>query len=81
MFFCFMKGIGIIGNYTSTKSLKAFKSLIQCGIIKNDIMKTFTLVGHFNTRDIYEYYLQYFRNDADLQYSNQASNKQFLCTT
>jgi hypothetical protein len=72
--------IGIIGNYTSTKSLKAFKSLIECGIIKNDIMKNFTLVGHSNSRDMYEYYLQYFRNDTDLQYSNQASNEQFLCT-
>ncbi|CAF1097769.1 unnamed protein product [Rotaria sp. Silwood1] len=73
-------GIVIIGNYTSTKSLKAFKSLIQCGIMKNAIMNNFTLVGHFNSRKIYEYYLQYFKSDTDLQYSNQASKKQFICT-
>ncbi|CAF1385100.1 unnamed protein product, partial [Rotaria sordida] len=73
-------GIGIIGNNTSIKSVKAFKSLIQCGIKKGDIMTNFTLVGHLNSRSIYEYYLQYFRNDTDLQYSNQVSNEQFWCT-
>ncbi|CAF3929078.1 unnamed protein product [Rotaria sordida] len=72
-------GIGIIGNYTSIKSLKAFKLLIQCGITKNDIMENFMLVGHRNSRKIYEYYLEYFRNDTDLQYSNQASKEQFWC--
>ncbi|CAF4120621.1 unnamed protein product, partial [Rotaria sordida] len=72
-------GICIIGNYTSIRSLKTFKSLIQCGIMKNDIMRNFTLVGHFNSTKIYEYYLEYFRNDTDLQYSNQASKKQFTC--
>ncbi|CAF3762593.1 unnamed protein product [Rotaria sordida] len=72
-------GIWIIGNYTDIKSLKAFKSLIQCGIMKNYIMKSFTLVGHFNSKNIYEYYLDYFKNDNDLQYSNQASKEQFWC--
>ncbi|CAF4037596.1 unnamed protein product [Rotaria sp. Silwood2] len=73
-------GILIIGNYASTKSLMVFKSLIQCGIMNNDVMNNFTLVGHFNSREIYEYYLQYFKSDTDLQYSNQASKKQFNCT-
>ncbi|CAF0932752.1 unnamed protein product [Didymodactylos carnosus] len=69
-------GIGVMGNYTDIKSLNAFKSLIQCGIIKNDIIENFTLVGHKHTTDIYEYYLKYFRNVTDLQYSNQASSTQ-----
>ncbi|CAF1142627.1 unnamed protein product [Rotaria sordida] len=72
-------GIWIIGNYADIKSLKAFKSLIQCGIMKNYIMKSFTLVGHFNSENIYKYYLEYFKNDNDLQYSNQASKEQFWC--
>ncbi|CAF4371419.1 unnamed protein product, partial [Didymodactylos carnosus] len=63
--------IGIIGNYTNIKSLNAFKSLIQCGVTQNDIVKNFTLVGDFESMDIYEYYLKYFKNDTDLQYSNQ----------
>ncbi|CAF3299898.1 unnamed protein product [Rotaria sp. Silwood2] len=73
MFCCFLKGIGIIGNYTSIKSLNVFKSLIQCGIMKGDIIKIFTLVRQKDSKDIYEYYLEYFRNDTDFQYSNQAS--------
>ncbi|CAF1207315.1 unnamed protein product [Rotaria sordida] len=72
-------GIWIIGNYADIKSLKAFKSLIQCGIMKNYIMESFTLVGHSNSKDIYKYYLEYFKNDNDLQYSNQASKEQFWC--
>ncbi|CAF1186187.1 unnamed protein product [Rotaria sordida] len=72
-------GIWIIGNYADIKSLKAFKSLIQCGIMKNYIMENFTLVGHSNSKDIYKYYLEYFRNDTDLQYSNQASKEKFWC--
>ncbi|CAF1065720.1 unnamed protein product [Rotaria sordida] len=70
-------GIGIVGNFTNIKSMNTFKSLIQCGIIKNAIIKNFTLVGM--SRNIYEYYLNYFRNDTDLQYSNKASGKQVFC--
>jgi len=79
MFFCFLKGIGVIGNYTSKRSLTAFKSLIQCGIGNNNIIKKFTLVGHKHTPDIYDYYLKYFRNDTDLRYSNQANGTQVFC--
>jgi len=79
MFFLFLKGIGNIGNYTSMNSLNTFKSLIQCGIAKNIIVKNFTLVGNLNSTDIYEYYLEHFRNDTDLQYSNQGSSAQYFC--
>jgi hypothetical protein len=79
MFFCFLKGIGIIGNYTNKRSLDRFKSFIQCGITKEDIMKNFTLVGHKHTPDIYQYYLNYFQNDTDLQYSNQANRTELFC--
>ncbi|CAF4492377.1 unnamed protein product, partial [Rotaria socialis] len=72
-------GIGLIGNYATEKSLNAFKSLIQCGITKNDIVKNFTMVGYSSSSDIYEYYLKYFRNDSDLHYSNQISGTQFFC--
>jgi hypothetical protein len=79
MLFCFLTGIGILGNYTSVKAMNLFKSFIQCGMIKNIVVKNFTLVGHSESTDIYEYYLKYFRNDTDLQYSNQASGTQFFC--
>ncbi|CAF0739786.1 unnamed protein product [Didymodactylos carnosus] len=59
-------GIGIIRNYTNIKCLNAFKSLIQCGITQNDIVKNFTLVGDLESIDIYEYYLKYFKNNTDL---------------
>jgi ERCC4-type nuclease len=79
MFFCFLKGIGVIGNYISKRSLNTFKSLIQCGIAKHDIIKKFTLIGHKDTPEIYEYYLKYFRNDTDLYYGNQANSTQVFC--
>ncbi|CAF1202792.1 unnamed protein product [Adineta steineri] len=73
-------GIVIVGNYTSRKSLHTFKSLIQCGIKKNFIMRNFTLIGDANSRDIYEYYLDYFTNHIDLQYNNQLNRTQFFCS-
>ncbi|CAF3984753.1 unnamed protein product, partial [Rotaria sordida] len=73
------RGIGIVGNYTSVKSMNIFKSLIQCGITKNAINKTFTLVGASEFRNIYEYYLNYFGNDTNFQYSNKASNEWVFC--
>jgi hypothetical protein len=73
------KGIGIVGNYTSKKSVNAFKSLIQCGITKNVIAKNFTLVGFLPSEDIYKYYLKYLRTDTDLQYSNQVSGTRVFC--
>ncbi|CAF3665941.1 unnamed protein product [Rotaria sp. Silwood1] len=72
-------GIGVIGNYTNKKSLDTFKSLIQCGITKNDIIKNFTLVGHKHTPEIYRYYLKYFQNDTDLRYDNQANRTEVFC--
>ncbi|CAF1417270.1 unnamed protein product [Rotaria sordida] len=72
-------GIGIVGNYISVKSMNIFKSLIECGIIKNAIKKTFTLVGDSEFRDIYEYYLNYFGNDTNFQYNNKASNEWVFC--
>ncbi|CAF1304118.1 unnamed protein product, partial [Rotaria sordida] len=72
-------GIGIIGNYTGIKSLNVFKSLIQCGIMQNYIIKNFTLIRYYASNDAYEYYLQYLRNDTDLQYSNQGSNQTVSC--
>ncbi|CAF1090105.1 unnamed protein product [Didymodactylos carnosus] len=80
MFFYILKGIGIMGNYTGIKSLNTFKSLIQCGITKNVIVKNFTLVGDVESTYIYEYYLKYLKNDTVLQYSNQASSTQFFCS-
>ena len=68
-----------MGNYTSIESLNAFKSLIQCGITKNVIVNNFTLVGNLISTDIYEYYLKYFRNDTDFQYTNQANSTPFFC--
>ena len=68
-----------MGNYTTKNTLNTFKSLIQCGIAKNSIVNNFTLVGDLYSTDIYEYYLEYFRNDTDLQYSNQDSKTKFFC--
>ena len=68
-----------MGNYTSKRSLSTFKSLIQCGIGKNNIIKKFTLVGHKHTPEIYKYYWRYFQHDADLHYSNQANGTQVFC--
>ena len=79
MLFCFLIGIGIVGKYTSVKSMNIFKSLIQCGITKNAIKKTFTLVGDSEFRNIYESYLNYFGNDTNFQYSNKASNEWVFC--
>ncbi|CAF3653106.1 unnamed protein product [Rotaria sp. Silwood1] len=73
------RGIGTIGTYTSIKSLNMFKSLIKCGITKKAIVPNFTLVGHESSRGIYEYYLEYFKNDPELQYSNQAHETQIFC--
>ncbi|CAF1304151.1 unnamed protein product [Rotaria sordida] len=72
-------GIGIAGNYTGIKSLNVFKSLIQCGIMQNYIMKNFTLIRYDPSSKAYEYYLQYLRNDTDLQYNNQASDQTVSC--
>ncbi|CAF3102007.1 unnamed protein product [Rotaria sp. Silwood2] len=72
-------GIGNIGNYATRKSLSTFKSLIKCGITKNAIVQNFILVGHDSSTDIYEYYLQYFSNDSEFQYNNQADSIQYFC--
>ncbi len=77
--YCLLKGIGIVGNYTSKKSINTFKSLIQCGITKHLIAKNFTLVGDLDSEDLYKYYLKYLRNDTELQYSNQVSGTHVFC--
>lgn len=70
-----------MGNYTSTKSLNKFKSLIQCGVKQNNIINNFTLVAHYSlpSRDLYDFYLTYFQNDTDLQYKNQINNEKIFC--
>ena len=79
MLFVFLIGIGSMGNFTSMGSLKTFKSLIECAIQKNIIVKNFTLVSDENSTDIYEFYLKNFRNDFDLHYSNQQNSEHFFC--
>ncbi len=79
MCICLLIGIGVMGNYTSINSLNTFKSLIQCGITKTVIVKNFTLVGFTKSEDIYEYYLRYFRNDTDFQFSNQDGSIRSSC--
>ncbi|CAF0929751.1 unnamed protein product [Didymodactylos carnosus] len=55
-------GIGIIGNYTNIQSLNAFKSLMDCGTENNYVQQNYTIVRHYASPDIYQYYMNYFKN-------------------
>ncbi|CAF1339249.1 unnamed protein product [Didymodactylos carnosus] len=66
--------VGIIGNYTNIKSLNAFKSLMDCGTKNNYVQQNYTFVEHYASPDIYQYYMNYFKNytTATTEYSCQS---------
>ncbi|CAF1489319.1 unnamed protein product, partial [Didymodactylos carnosus] len=61
-------GVAIARDYTSTKSLNAFKSLMECGTKNKFIEQNYTLVGHYYFPNIYAFYLNYFKNDTQTPY-------------
>ncbi|CAM4964407.1 unnamed protein product [Rotaria socialis] len=72
-------GIVVMGNQANRESCKIIKSIIQCGITQNNIMKNFTLVGDLKETNIHNYYLNYFINDPDIHYANVSMNKKTFC--